>query len=146
MSIPESAPPARRLWPADYYAAPASPAVLPAWVSWGCGALSLLVLIVVFAGGAWMSSGGIVDFMDFALGMSVGEIRYADDVTPAAQKSLQSDIDAMRENLREKRISVAALRPFLDGLRRATADRKVTAEEASSLHATVRSINARATR
>jgi hypothetical protein len=147
MTIPETVPAPRRLWPADYYSTPTPSAVLPSWVTFGCGGLSLVALVIVFAGGAWLAGGGMVDFMDMAVGMSLGEMRgmYAGEVAAPQRKALEDDIAALRENLREKKISPADLQPFLDGLRRATSDRKLTVAEAQSLQKTVRGINAKAT-
>src|SRR5688572_29670698 len=104
MTVPESAVIRRRSWPSDYYSTPTPPAVFPSWVSYGCGAISLLILGVIFAGGAWLSSGGFIDAMDFTIGMSMGELRgmYTDGVTADRKKSLDASVAAMRKNFREK--------------------------------------------
>jgi hypothetical protein len=52
----------------------------------------------------------------------------------------------MRKNLRGKKISVQGLQPFLQRLREASSDRKVTAEEAATLQAVARKINSAARR
>jgi hypothetical protein len=134
------------VWPADYYSSPSPNRILPRWAPLGCGAASLVLLIIIFAAGAFLSGGGFADFMDFAIGMSVSELKaqYGADVSAPQKETLEAEIARMRENLREERISITALQPFLDLLRNASSDKKITAEEASNLEAAVRLINKRA--
>ena len=143
MDAPESSGERRFLWPAEFYSAPTPQTVLPAWAIRGCGAAAVLVLLLLFAGGAFLASGGFVDLMDLVLGMSVGEMKgmYGADVNAARKTSLEREVDRLRGNLRDGRVSVAGLQPFLEELRRATGDSKVTAEEAERLRSAARSIN-----
>jgi hypothetical protein len=132
------APPARRfLWPADYYSSATPPPVLPRGVSYGCGAASVLVLIIVFAGGAWLSSGGFVQFMDFALGMTLGEMRgmYTPDVTAAQKQALESEVEAMRTKMRDGSVPAAKLQGFLQTLQKTMKDEKMTGAEVQQLTA-----------
>jgi heme exporter protein D len=131
-------------WPADYYSAPTSTPVLPQWVPFGCGGLALIVLIVVFAGGAFLASGGFTDFMDFAIGMSVSEMQgqYAPDVSATRKKSLDDEIVRLRRNLREQTITIVGMQPFFEHLREATSDKKVTGQEAQALEEIARKVNA----
>ena len=135
MTLPQSEEIQRRQWPADYYASATPAPVLPSWAAFGCGAASIVVLILVFAGGAWLSRGGFTDFMDIALGMSLGEMRgmYAADVTDDQKKALDASVEQMREALRSGQISVASLQPFMQAMQKAVADRKVTPAEAQTL-------------
>jgi len=156
MTVPETLPeisgpagPGRRIqWPADYYSSPAPLAVLPRGVAYGCGAASVLVLVLVFAGGAVLSGGGFAQFMDFAMGMSLGEMRgqFAADVTPARKATLESEIERLRQNLRGEKIPVTAMQPFMVALRDAGSDKTITAKEAEELEATARKINLRSKR
>lgn len=134
--------------PAEYYSAPTPDPVLPRWASYGCGAASLVILAVIFIGGAYLSRGGFTDLMDLALGMSLGEMRgmYADDLAAGPKQSLENEIAEMRRNLREEKISVAHLQPFLNALRDVTRDDTVTADDAARLEEIARKINARAKR
>lgn len=134
------------MMPAEYYSAPTPDPLLPRWASYGCGAASVLFLAVVFIGGAYLARGGYADLMDLALGMSIGEMRgmYADDLPPERKRSLEDEIAAMRNNLREGKISVMHLQPFLNALRDAVSDERVTTDEAVRLQETARTINARA--
>ena len=131
----------RVLWPAEYYSTPTPEAILPRGVSYGCGAASILVLVIVFAGGVFLTTGGLTDFMDFVLGMSFGELKYDPAVTPAQKKSLTTEVDALRENLRTKKVPVAKLQPFLQSLQKAGADGTVNAAEAKQLEGAAYALN-----
>jgi hypothetical protein len=146
MTVSENPSTNRFLWPAEYYSGPLRPPVLPQWAPFGCGAAAVVVLILVFAGGAFLSSGGFIDVMDFAIGMSASEMKgqYAAEVTAAQRKALDDEVALMLKNFREEKISVVQMQPFLESLRNASGDRKVTAPEAESLQGIVRRINARA--
>jgi hypothetical protein len=149
MTVTEN-PPERRTfrWPADYYSAAAPKPVLPQWAPFGCGAAAVVVLILVFAGGAMISSGGFTTFMDFAIGMAVSEMKgqYAADVSADQKKSLDEEIKLMSKNLRESRVSIQAMQPFLQRLSAVSSDKKVTAAEAADLQAVARKINSAAKR
>ena len=145
-TLPEPTPVRRFVWPSAYYSSAAPKAVLPPWAAYGCGGVAVLALVLVFAGGAYLSTGGFVDFMDLAVGMSVGEMKglYAADVTADRKKSLDREIELMRKNLRDETISVQSLQPFLEMLRKTTGDNKVTATEAAKLEETAKKANATA--
>lgn len=142
MTLPQTDAIRRRQWPADYYSSATPPPVLPSWATFGCGAASIVILLLVFAGGAWLSRGGFTDFMDMAMGMSVAEMKgmYAADVRPEQRKSLDEAVEAMRESLRDGKVSVAALQPFMQEMQKSVRDKKVTAAEAKSLEDTARRI------
>jgi len=148
MTEPETIPERRFVWPADYYSAPTPPAVLPIGVTYGCGAAAAVVLVLIFAGGVFLSRGGFNQFMDLALGMSIGEMRgmYAGEVKDPRRKSLEAEIETMREHLRNDRISVVALQPFMQTLQSAIHDRQVTEQEARTLEENARKINGKAKR
>ena len=141
---PEPVPNRRFLWPADYYSGPTPNAVLPRWVSFGCGAASLVVILIVFLGGAWLSSGGFTQFLDFAFGMSMGEMRgmYASEVTDAQKKALDQEIETMRAGVRNRELAPKDLQPVLQTMQKAMGDDKVTAAEVQSLTAAARKANA----
>lgn len=108
----------------------------------------MVVLILVFAGGALLSSDRFLDFMDFAIGMSVSEMKgqYAAEVSAEQKKALEAEIERMRKNLLEEKISMQAMQPFLRRLTEVTSDSNVTAQEADSLLGVARKINSGATR
>lgn len=148
MSVTET--PSKRpiVWPADYYSSGSPKPVLPSWAPYGCGAAAVVVLLIVFVGGALVTTRGLAEFMDFAVGMSVAEMKnqYAADISAARKQSLDAEITLLRKNLSEEKITIPELQPFLDLLRNISSDKKVTAPEAANLEAAVRLINGRAKR
>jgi hypothetical protein len=144
MSEPESVAQRRWSWPADYYSGPSPRAVLPRGVTFGCGAASVVAMILIFAGGAFMSSGGMFQFMDLALGMTMSEVRgmYDQDVTPAQKKELEDSVEALRKNLREEKVSIANLDPVLKAIRKSSSDKKLQPAEVTAISAAARKANA----
>lgn len=126
--------------PADYYSGPSPVAVLPRGVTLGCGIAAVVALIVVFAGGAFMSSGGLVMMMDMGLGMSMGEVRgfYTPDVTAAQKQELEAVIESLRANLRDGKTSVTRLDPVLQTMRKTIADERMQPSEVEALAAAAR--------
>jgi hypothetical protein len=141
---PPTVPPAGFRRPADYYSAPTPAAAFPQWLSLGCGGAALLVLIIVFAGGVWLSSGGIGEVLDLTVGMSLGELRamYAKDLQAGEKATFEQTVETMRANVREKRVTPAGLQPFLQQLRATMQDGTASAEEVRRLTATAARINA----
>ncbi len=146
MTAPETTLPRRFVWPSDYYSSATPNPVLPSWATYGCGGLAALMIVLIFAGGAYLSGGGFSDFMDLAIGMSVSEAKgmYASDVSAGRKQSLDAEIATMRKHLREGTISVQKLQPFLDTMRKVTSDNKVTGAEAATLEETARKANSTA--
>ena len=143
MSEPESVVPRRWMWPAEYYSGPTPPAVLPRGVTFGCGAASAVALLLIFAGGVFMASGGMLQFMDLVLGMSMGEIRgmYTAEVTAAQKKDLEDSVEALRKSLREEKVSIANLDPVLQAIRKGTGDRKMHPAEVETISGAARKAN-----
>jgi len=129
--------------PADYYSSASPERVLPVWASYGCGAASLLVLLLVFAGGAYLAGGGFTDLMDLAFGMTLSEMRgmYTSDVTAAQKQELEREVEAMREKLRTQKLSVQRIQPVLEAIRKATTDEKLDGKEVQRITVLVRKIN-----
>lgn len=128
------------LRPADYYSGPSPVAVIPRGVTFGCGAASIVALILLAGTGFWMASGGIVDFMDLVFGMSMGEVRgmYASTVSSEEKKELEKAIEVLRGNLRSGKVPVAALDPVLQSMRKGIADKKMESSEVRALAAVAR--------
>ncbi len=145
MSEPETiGEPRRFVWPADYYSGPTPVAVLPRGVTFGCAAASIVALILVFAGGAFMASGGLVKLMDLTFGMSMADVRgmYAADVTSAQKTELEDAIEQLRAGLRSGKVSVAQLQPVLETMRQGIGDKKLTPAEVRSIAAAARKATA----
>jgi hypothetical protein len=140
MSEPETADERRFVWPAEYYSGPTPAAVLPRGVTFGCGAAAVVVVILVFAGGAFLASGGLTQLMDLVLGMSMGDVRgmYTKDLTPAQKKDVDTAVEQLRAGIREGKVPVGQIQPFLESMRVVIADQKVTPDEARTLAASAR--------
>lgn len=143
MTAPENSDSRRFLFPADYYSIPARNPVLPRWAAYGCGGAAVVFLALLFAAGAYLSAGGFTKLMDFTFGMSLGEIRgmYGDDVTAARKKSLEREVERMRELLRAERVELAEAQSVLQLIQKAITDGVVTADEAKRLERAVMKIN-----
>jgi hypothetical protein len=137
-------PPAPRLpfrLPAEYYASPDAPArMFPRAVPFGCGAAAAVFLAVLFVGAAFADR-----FMPSIFAYMQTEIdgQFTKEV-PAAQKAaFDKEFSTLVERMRRGKAKVASLRPFLEKMRDAEADEKITPEETKSLTDALRQINAR---
>lgn len=146
MTPPESSGTRRFVWPSDYYSSATPTPLLPPWAAFGCGAAATVFLVLIFTGGFLLSRGGFNEFFDFVIGMSVAEMKgqYAADIPPAQKESVDAEIRQMRENLREGRVSVPALQPFLETMRTVSSDKRITTPEVEKLRSAARAINQRA--
>jgi hypothetical protein len=140
----EVVPQQRSRWPADYYSTATPKPVLPQWATFGCGAAAVVVLVIVFAGGAFLGGDGLSQFMDFALGMSLGEMRgmYTTEVSKAQRETLDRELETMRAGLRDKKIAVKDIQPVLQTLQKSVRDEKMTPAEVDQLTAAVRKATA----
>jgi len=147
-SEPQPQTSSRFRWPANYYSSPPGGRMLPAWVPLGCGGLALLILVIVFAGGAYLARGGFAQLLDLTFGMTMGEMRgmYQPDVSAAQEQDLEREIKTMRENLRTERLSVTKIQPLLQTMERSTSDEKLHANEVGQIIAAAQKVNASAKR
>jgi hypothetical protein len=148
MTVPETNGKRGFVWPADYYSSDSPRAVFPRGLVYGCGGAALLVLILLGVAGIFLSAGGFADLIDFTVGMSLGELRsqITKDVTAGQKTAFEAEVERMRENLRNEKVSVTALQPFLEQMRSVASDRKITPEELTRLQASAHKINAGAKR
>lgn len=137
--------PRRRHWPADYYSSATPDPVLPRGVSYGCGALSVVVLLVVFVGGALLTDEALAKFVDFSIGPALAEMRgmYTGEVTKAQADTMEREIAKMREQLRNRGIAIADAQRFIQTLEKVTNDEKVTPDEVEQLTKIARETAAR---
>jgi hypothetical protein len=79
-------------------------------------------------------------FIDFALGQTLGEVRgcYASDVSPAQKAALESELDALRKQVRNETLPVTRLAPVLTELQTSIKDRSVRADEVERLRVKIR--------
>ncbi|HLE55893.1 MAG TPA: hypothetical protein VJB15_02330 [Rhodothermia bacterium] len=144
MSAPETSSDSRRfVWPAEYYSGPDRAPVLPRGVTFGCGIAAVVVLALVFIGGAYLASGGFVQLMDLVFGQTLGEIRgmYTPDVTAAQKADLEQSIESLRQNMRAGKVSIQNLDPLLQAMRKSVSDKKVQPAEVETMTAAARKAN-----
>jgi len=143
-TAPEPRPlPFRR--PADYYAAPLSEVrpIFPRWVPFGCGAASLLAVLVLFAGGAVAGSGkggALFATLFSAMGDEIKGM-YGKDVTAAQKTAFDAEMKTLRKSLADGKVSIDQLQPFLQTIRDVSTDSSVSAAEAEKLTKAAREVN-----
>ncbi len=136
-TAPHGTPPRTFRLPADYYTAPLSEVrpLFPKWVPLGCGTASAVILVLLFAGGAVVTGPRLAQLMDYIVGTSLGELKgmYAKDVTAQQKAQFDAEVNRLREGLRNDKVSVQNLQPFLKMMQSAISDKKVTADELEHL-------------
>jgi len=148
-TAPEPRPlPFRR--PADYYSAPLSEVrpIFPRWVPFGCGAASLVAVLVLFAGGAVAGSGKGGALFATLFGAMGDEIKgmFAKDVTAPQKTAFDAEMKTLRANLAGGKVSIDQLQPLLQGIRDASMDNSVSGAEAERLTRAARDVNERVAR
>lgn len=140
VSAPPAPPPAPRRpfrLPSDYYCAPLSEVrpVFPKWAPYGCGIASAGFLVLLFAAGTLLSGERFGGVLEFVIGTSLGELRpmMSTDVTAEDKERFESAVKAMREGLRDGKVPVARVQPFLRSMQSAIADQKVSKKELEEL-------------
>jgi hypothetical protein len=131
--------------PADYYAAPLSEVrpIFPPWVPYGCGAASLLVIVLLFVAGSLAGSGKAGSLIAALFGTMQDEIRgiFTREVTVGQQKVFDGEMTALRRNLEKGYVSMDRLQPLLHAIRDASIDSKITPEEAKMLTKAAHDLN-----
>ena len=147
MAAPEPPPPpVPRLpfrLPAEYYAVPERAPVLPRAVPFGCGIAAVVFLAAMFVFG-WLVAGERGGRAMAALfGMMQSEVdgQFTKDVPAADKKEFDVQFDRLRERIGKGQAKLARLQPFLEKLRNASMDEKITPEETKALIDGLRQIN-----
>lgn len=134
--------------PADYYAAPLSELrpLFPRWVPFGCGAASLLAVLILFGAGAVAGSGKGGSIFATLFGTMQEEIdgMFTKDVTPAQKSAFDAEMKALRGHLADGKVSMDRLQPLLHAIRDASLDNKVTPAEAAQLTQAAHEVNGKA--
>lgn len=133
--------------PADYYSTPAGDArpLFPGWVPYGCGTASIIVLLLVFALGAAVSTGALGELLDLMFGSMQAEIdrMFTPEVKPSQKAAFDAEMKAMRVAIRANRLTLDRLQPLLRSMRDASSDEHITAEETEQLTREIHEINTR---
>ena len=132
--------------PAEYYCAPLAEVrpIFARWVPFGCGTVSAVILVLLFAAGAVFSGPRFGDLLDLFVGTSVGELRgmYTKDVTPPEKQQFDAEIERMRAGLRTGKIPVKNLQPFIKEMQNAIADKHVDGGELQRLTKAAQAVQA----
>lgn len=131
--------------PAEYYASstPDLPAVFPRWAPAGCGIVSLVVLVLLFAGGSFVGGGGMGKALDLVFGGIQSEVEkgFSADVTAVDRTAFSSEMTRFRANLRADRVQLTTVQPLLALMRDLLADSKIDREESERLNGELHRIN-----
>ena len=73
--------------------------------------------------------------MDYVVGTSLAELKgmYGHDVAPQQKATFDAEVKQLRDGLRNDKVSLQNLRPFLKLMQTVIGDKKVTAEEVDRL-------------
>ncbi len=131
--------------PADYYSSPRTEAerVVPRWVTMGCGAVALVVLLALFAGGAFVGSGHAGQLVDLWFETLQGELlAQTERDVPAEQKNaFTAEFSTLRQKVRGQKVKADELLPLMQAMMQAQTDHRVTREELTDLTRRLHTIN-----
>jgi len=124
--------------PAEYYASPERKPVLPRAVPFGCGAAAVVFLVVLFAFGAMADR-----FMPWLFGYMQREAdgQFTKEVAPAQRAEFDAQFNELRARMKSGRAKLKGLQPFLEKLRDASMDEKITPDEAKKLTDALHEVN-----
>ena len=129
--------------PADYYSNPESRLrpLLPRWVPIGCGWVSLVFVIALFAAGTFAPrSGSILDMLFGKIQDDLAQ-HFTKDVTPAQKTSFAAEMTTMRAAARDGKLKLDRTQTFLRLATELDSDEKVDHAEADKLIAAVKDVN-----
>jgi hypothetical protein len=129
--------------PAEYYAAPESRLrpLFPRWVPIGCGWVSLVFVIVLFAAGTLApKSGSILDMLFGKIQDDLAQ-HFAKDVTPVQKASFAAEMKIMRTAAKNGRLKLDRTQTFLKLATQLDGDEKIDPVEADKLTAAARDVN-----
>jgi hypothetical protein len=140
-------PPAPRLpfpLPAEYYASPErKPPIVPRALPFGCGAAALAFLIVFAVAGAMVSGdrGGRLVGRLFGTMQSEADGQFTKDVPAAQRAEFDAQFKELRARVTSGHAKLSRLQPFLEKLRDASMDERITPEETKTLIEALRAAN-----
>jgi hypothetical protein len=131
--------------PADYYCTPVAEKdrMFPRWVPLGCGTASLIILIVLFAGGAFVNSGGGTRMFGWVFGRMQSELLAMcdKDVRPAQKTDFVAEMVTMEKRTEAGKVKSDDLLAVFRMIRDVAIDEHVTPAELDELTAKLRGIN-----
>jgi len=131
--------------PADYYCTPVAEKdrMFPRWVPIGCGTASLIILIFLFAGGAFVNSGGGTRIFHWVFGTMQSELLAMcdKDVKPAQKTDFAAEMMTLQERAGAGKVKSDDLLAVFRMIRDDSIDEHVTPAELDELTAKLRQIN-----
>lgn len=131
--------------PADYYCTPVAEKdrMFPRWVPIGCGTASLIILIFLFAGGAFVNSGGGTRMFGLVFGRMESELLAMcdKDVRPAQKTDFVAEMVTMEKRTEAGKVKSDDLLAVFRLIRDVAIDEHVTPAELDELTAKLRGIN-----
>ena len=141
--ITPQTPPFRR--PADYYSSPVADVkpVFPRWVSLGCGTASIVLLIILIAGAAGVSTGAFSGVFELVFASMQGEIdkMMGPDVKPPQKAAFDAEMKKMRASIRNNHLKLDQVQPLMKTLREVSFDEHVSSAEVNRLTREIHQIN-----
>ena len=131
--------------PAEYYDAPLTDVrpIFPKWVPYGCGSVSIVFLMAIFAGGTLFSSGQAGNLMATLFARMHDEMarQYTPDVKPQQKAAFDSEFQAFEANLRNGTAPFDRVETLVQAVQEASGDGKITPAEVDKVVKTLDDIN-----
>jgi hypothetical protein len=136
--------PATRL-PADYYCSPVpeKERLFPRWVPLGCGTASLIVLIVLFAAGAFVNGGGGTRLVHAFFGRLQTELlqQCSRDVKPSQKTDFAAEFSTLQNRMSAGKVKLDDMLAVFELIRDDSADNVVTPAELDGLTKKIHELN-----
>lgn len=135
--------PASRL-PADYYSSPPSQQrMVPRGLTFGCGAVALLILVLMFAGGAFVNGGGGTRLVRGFFTRIQTELlqQCGKDVKPQQKTAFAAEYSAMQDRITAGKVKSDDLLDVFKSIRDDSEDGVVTSAELEQLTGKIHAIN-----
>ena len=131
--------------PADYYCSPVleKDRILPRWVTIGCGTASLIILILLFAAGAFVNGGGGTRLVHAFFGRLQTELlqQCSHDVKPSQKTDFAAEFSTLQNRMSAGKVKADDMLAVFELIRDDSADNVVTPDELDRLTKKVHDIN-----
>lgn len=130
--------------PADYYCSPVSDKrMFPRGLTLGCGTAALLILVLMFIGGAFVNGGGGTRLIHAVFGRLQGELlqQCSRDVTPEQKKEFAAEFSAMQNRISGGKVKSDDLLGVFTLIRDDSADNVISPAELDQLTKKIHAIN-----
>ena len=135
--------PATRL-PADYYSSPVpGERLFPRGLTLGCGTAALIILVLMFIGGAFVNGGGGTRLIHAFFGRLQGELlqQCSGAVTPQQKKDFAAEFSAMQNRIAAGKVKSDDLLGVFTSIRDDSSDNVITPAELEQLTKKIHAIN-----